>query len=171
MAKRTLSFDTKEIENIVEVLEAYYDEHDPRVHLDKLPWFKRLKNALRTIKVSSAKAKGRNLQQDVCRGISEAIGIPYEPGKDGQIMSRSMGASGTDVLLIGDALKKFPYSVECKAVENLNLLDAINQAKENTIDGTTWLVIHDRKKFSEPVAILDWSQFLKIVANSSKKVN
>ena len=79
---------------------------------------KRVKKKKR-IKISSAKAKGRNLQKWVCGKISKLLNIPW--GKDELIASREMGQSGTDVRLIGEALEKFPYSVECKWQETWSI--------------------------------------------------
>ena len=53
------------------------------------------------IKTSSAKAKGRSLQQWVCQKISDLLNIPW--GKDELIASREMGQSGVDIRLIGEA--------------------------------------------------------------------
>ena len=53
----------------------------------------------RRIKPSSAKAKGRSLQQWVCQKISDLLGIEW--GKDELIASREMGQSGTDIRLLG----------------------------------------------------------------------
>jgi hypothetical protein len=154
MAKRTITLDTKEIQEILGLLDWQVEGKESPA------WHKRLKAALKTIKVQSAKQKGRKLQQDVCRDIGKTIGIPFENGVDGPIMSRPMGSHGADVILTGEARQKFPYSVECKSSEQLNLMEAMEQAKENQTEGTDWLLVHDRKKFPEPVAILAWSAFL-----------
>ena len=42
-----------------------------------------------------------------------------------------MGAGGEDVVMARAAREKFPYSVECKNVEKLNVWDAYDQAKAN----------------------------------------
>ena len=43
------------------------------------------------------------------------------------IESRSMGAGGEDLIMARDARKKFPFSIECKNVEKLNVYDAYDQ--------------------------------------------
>lgn len=75
----------------------------------------------------SAKAKGRRLQQMV-RDILLKAAESLEPD---DIRSTSMGASGEDILLSPAARKLYPYSIECKNVERLNIWDAIKQALEN----------------------------------------
>ena len=67
------------------------------------------------MKSSSAKAKGRRLQQWVCQQIASVTGLPF--GKDMTIASREMGQSGTDVRLVGEARDAFPFSIECKNQE------------------------------------------------------
>jgi len=71
------------------------------------------------MKTSSCKAKGRRLQQLVAQKISEAIGLPC--GKDQPIESRPMSGGGVDIRLDREALKLFPYSVECFAEGTLVL--------------------------------------------------
>lgn len=119
------------------------------------------------IKISSAKAKGRNLQKKVCKSISETIGIEYNQKSDQSLIrSREMGQSGTDVILRGDALKKFPFSVECKSTEHFNINETIKQAKQNVIDGTDWLVVHKRKSIKNPIVIMDYEAFFGLVKNA-----
>lgn len=74
----------------------------------------------------SCKAKGRRLQQDVCKMIVESANGLLE--KD-DVRSTSMGAPGEDVLLSPAARKRFPFSIECKNVEKINIWDAIRQAE------------------------------------------
>ena len=114
----------------------------------------------RKIQISSAKAKGRKLQQWVCEKISQILGIPW--GKDEMIASREMGQSGTDVRLVGEAKKRFPFSIECKWQESWALPSWIKQAKENQEEGTDWLLICKKSRM-EPVVIMDAERFFEIV--------
>ncbi|RPI56384.1 MAG: hypothetical protein EHM49_00440 [Deltaproteobacteria bacterium] len=121
-----------------------------------------------TIKISSAKAKSRRLQQWVCSKVSDLTGISW--GKDEQIASREMGQSGVDVRLIGDALGAFPWSVECKYQETWCIPDWIQQAKDNRKPGTDWLLVV-RKNRHEEVVIIDADVFfdlLKLIPYSKK---
>lgn len=74
----------------------------------------------------SCKAKGRRLQQDVCEALVKAA-EPFLETDD--VRSTSMGAPGEDVLLSPLARKIYPFSIECKNVEKLNIWDAIKQAE------------------------------------------
>lgn len=111
-----------------------------------------------TIKVSSKKAKGRKGQQLVCKKISEMLNIPW--GKDELIRSREGGQSGTDVVLIGEALHLFPYSLEVKIQERWDVPGAIRQAKKNQKKGTDWMVIM-KKNNVDPIVIMDMEAFFK----------
>lgn len=149
MAKRTLNLDTKDIEYILQFISK-----------EDTPLAKKLKNALKTIKVSSRKGKGRGLQQWVCEQISEITGITYTQSDDQcEIHSRELGLNGIDVILRGSAFKKFPFSVECKNSESLNLVDTVTQARDNQVPGTSWLIVHRRKALPEDIVIMSWQNF------------
>lgn len=158
MAKRLLSLDTKEIAMAAEALKMNGFQGAVRQY-EAWKLGDKLEKSLKRITVASAKQKGRKLQQEACEMVSRITGIQYKSGEDGLIESRGMGQNGVDVALRGEAREKFPYSIECKATESLNLLEAIQQAKENMYEGTDWLLIHDRKKMSEPVVIMSMSAF------------
>jgi hypothetical protein len=114
----------------------------------------------RRIKPSSAKAKGRSLQQWVCQKISDLLGIKW--GKDELIASREMGQAGTDVRLLGEAQKRFPYSVECKYQETWSVLAWIEQAKQNQKKGTDWLLVMKKNRIS-PVVVMDAERFFDLL--------
>ena len=78
------------------------------------------------MKPQSAKAKGRNFQKWVRDMLIEHRDVHPE-----DIESRSMGAGGEDLIMARDARKKFPFSIECKNVEKLNVYDAYDQACAN----------------------------------------
>jgi len=111
------------------------------------------------ISVSSSKSKGRRLQQKVAKLISELLDIPW--GVDELISSRIMGGTGVDVALIGEAKRRMPYSIECKAQEKWSVFSWINQAKANQMPGTDWLLICSKNNF-KPVVIIDWEVYYYI---------
>lgn len=111
------------------------------------------------IKVSSAKAKGRKLQQFVAQKIADITGCAY--GKDEDIESRPMGQSGTDVILRGKAKDLFSFAVECKAQESWSVHSWIEQAQKNTGRFKTWLLFAKRKNH-KPVIIMDAEEFFKL---------
>ena len=155
MAKRTVNLDTKEIALILEWIpsDSVYE-----------PFRKKMQNQLKTIKVSSRKAKGRDLQKWMCSEISEIVGIPYKQDDDQCLIhSREMSQAGTDIVLRGEAFKLFPYSVECKNTESLDLVKTVVQAKSNTVDSTDYLIVHKRKALPEVVVVMAWDAFKKLV--------
>jgi len=117
------------------------------------------------ISVASRKAKGRLLQQWVAEKISNLLGIPW--GKDELISSRPMGQAGTDLCLLGEAKKKFPYSIEVKRQEAMAIPSWIKQAKNNQLKGTDWLLVCKRSR-EDTIVIMDADVFFKIQAELIK---
>ncbi len=122
---------------------------------------KRLNKKKKRITVASAKAKGRKLQKLVCEKISNILGIDWGYEDDKLIQPRIMGQKGVDVVLRGEALEQFPFSVECKAQESWSIHSDIEQAKKNVIKNTDWLLIMKRSH-KDPVVIIDIDVFMKI---------
>ncbi len=81
------------------------------------------------MKTQSAKAKGRRLQQWFRDLLIEKLEVHPE-----DIESRSMGAGGEDLIMARAARAKFPYSIECKNQESVNVWKSYEQAKENAGD-------------------------------------
>ena len=110
----------------------------------------------------SAKAKGRRLQQQFRDLLIEELGIHPE-----DIESRSMGAGGEDLIMARAAREKFPFSIECKNVEKLNVWEAYNQAKENStpsrLSGNAYepLVVM-KKNNHKALVVLDAEKFVEI---------
>jgi len=124
---------------------------------------RKLDDADKRITVQSAKGKGRELQKWVCIRIAKLIDIPFDNKDDNcKIHSREMGQSGVDVILRDEALKKFPFSIECKSTESINLRDFIQQAKSNQKEGTDWMVVIRTKSISDVIVVMSWDSFEKL---------
>lgn len=161
MSKKWVTIDGKDIDLLIAV-QNYAGKTAVGDALGSL--IARLSKSQKKITTASAKAKGRNLQQWVCERISAITGIPYVQSDDQcEIHSREMGQAGIDVVLRGEALKRFPFSVECKATESLNLKDTVDQAKSNTYKNTDWIIVHRKKAIPEPLVIMSWDTFEKLV--------
>lgn len=117
------------------------------------------------ISIAARKQKARELQQAVCRRISNLIGLPW--GKDKPIESRPMGQTGVDVRLDAEALKLFPFSIECKRQEAWDVQGWIRHAKENQIPGTDWLLVAKRSR-QDPVVIMDLDAFFRLAAGRGR---
>ena len=107
------------------------------------------------MKPQSAKAKGRNLQKWVVQQLIETFDIHPE-----DIKSCSMGAGGEDVQMARAAREKFPYSVECKNVEKLNVWDAYDQAKANCGDYEPLVIM--KKNGKKPLVVMDAKSFIEL---------
>ena len=106
------------------------------------------------MKTQSAKAKGRKLQQWVRDQIIEQLEVHPE-----DIESRSMGAGGEDLIMARDARKKFPFSIECKNVERLNVYEAYDQACANAGDHQPILFMKKNRK--KPLVVVDAEWFIQ----------
>ena len=107
------------------------------------------------MKTQSAKAKGRKLQQWVRDQIIEQLEVHPE-----DIESRSMGAGGEDLIMARAARQKFPFSVECKNVEKLNVWEAYEQAKSNSKDHEPIVVMKKNQK--KPLVVVDADFFISL---------
>lgn len=110
------------------------------------------------IKTSSAKQKGRKLQQDVRDKILDAF-PRLEPD---DVKSTSMGAGGEDIQLSPAARRWFPYSVECKSRASVSVYAWYQQAKANAPkDMEPLLVI--KQNHSKPLVLIDLDAFMELV--------
>ena len=117
------------------------------------------------MKAQSAKAKGRRLQQWMRSLLIEKLDIHPE-----DLESRSMGASGDDVVMARAAREKFPFSIECKNVEKLNVWAAYEQACANAGNYTPIVVM--KKNNHKPLVVIDAVEFVNIMENvNGKKSN
>lgn len=105
------------------------------------------------MKTSSCKNKGRLFQQWVRDRI---IGI-FNLEKD-DVRSTSSGASGEDILLSPEARKVFPYSIECKNQERINVWNSYRQAVSNTVESIEPLLFIKRNHH-KPLVVLDAEYF------------
>ena len=93
------------------------------------------------MKTQSAKAKGRKLQQWVRDKLIDLLSISAE-----DIESRSMGASGEDLIMAQAARQKFPFSIECKNQERLNI----------------WTSLFVKRNKHKPLVVIDAEKFISI---------
>ena len=109
------------------------------------------------MKTQSAKNKGRRLQQ----AIVKAILNKFPELTENDVQSISMGKSGMDVELSEAARKKFPFAVEAKNTERLNIWSAIEQAEGSNRDLTP-LVIFKRNR-SNTYVTLKLEDFMELI--------
>ena len=109
------------------------------------------------MKPRSAKNKGKRLQNK----IRDLILEKFDTLEPDDVRSITMGDSGEDILLSPAARRMFPFSVECKNQEKLNIWSALEQAEENSGDHTP-LVIFKRNR-SKTYAVLEFDKLLKLL--------
>ena len=114
------------------------------------------------MKTSSAKAKGRRLQQKVRDLLLETF-TELEPD---DIRSTSMGVSGEDLQLSPAARKLIPFAIECKNQEKLNVWDSLKQAEENSGDYSPVLIF--KRNRSKTYAVLNVEKFIELINENSK---
>lgn len=126
---------------------------------------KKFERAEKTIKVSSRKGKGRGLQYWVCEKIANIFGIEFNQSDDNCLIhSREMGQHGTDIIVRGEIYNKFPFDIECKAQENLNIPEWVRQAQDNKKENRDWLVIFKKQTIgTTPLVLMDWNTFEKLI--------
>ena len=109
------------------------------------------------IKTSSAKGKGRKLQQlvrDKLLSLSDTF-------REGDIESTGMGQSGEDIQLSPHARDLLPISVECKSHAKFAVYGVIDQCKSNCPDGCEPVVVL-KANYKKPVAVIDLDYYIKL---------
>ena len=108
------------------------------------------------MKTSVAKAKGRRLQQWMRTLLIERLDIHPE-----DIESRPMGSQGEDLIMARAAREKFPFSIEAKNQESLNVWRAWEQAEANCGKYQSLLVI--KKNNVKPLVVVDAETFVTLI--------
>lgn len=108
---------------------------------------------------ASAKAKGRALQDWIRKKLIEEFDIHED-----DIKTAVMGESGEDIKMARAARDKFPFSIEAKNVEKLNVWQAYEQACENSGQYEPLVVMKKNRK--KPLVVLDAEAFIKLLKNT-----
>jgi len=101
------------------------------------------------LRPSSAKAKGRRLQQQVRDLIQKTFNLPAE-----DVRSTGMGQSGSDIQLSARARKAFPFSVECKNTERLQVWESWDQAVAHSGEDNLEPLLVFKRNRSETLACI-----------------
>ena len=109
------------------------------------------------MKPRSAKNKGKRLQNKVRDLILEK----FNSLESDDVRSITMGESGEDILLSPAARKLFPFSVECKNQEKLNIWKSLEQSETNSGKHTP-IVIFKRNRTKTYVA-LEFDKLLELL--------
>ena len=107
------------------------------------------------MKTQSAKSKGRRLQKWFRELLIEKLSIHEE-----DIESRSMGAGGEDLIMARAARETFPYSIECKNQEKVNLWESYKQADDNS--GKYEPIVFIKRNNHKPLVVVDADYFISL---------
>ena len=109
------------------------------------------------MKTRSAKNKGKRLQNK----IRDLILEKFNKLEEDDVRSITMGDSGEDILLSPAARRLFPFSVECKNQEKLNIWDSLQQAEENSGDYSPVLIF--KRNRSKTYVALEFEKLLELL--------
>lgn len=118
---------------------------------------------------SSRKAKGRRLQQKIredLRSIGEAYGLEAD-----DIESRQMGGAGVDIVLSPAARRVFPFDVEAKNCESLNVVKVFRDHHTKYSKTKNLKMVIHAKNHCEPMITVRWKDFLKLYSAYLKVKN
>ena len=109
----------------------------------------------------SRKQKGRQHQQQIAEDIRTDI-------FDGEltihdVWSTSMGAGGVDIKLSEKARSVFPFAVECKRKEQINVHSDFIQTKNNARKEELFALLVTRRNRESALAVLEWSVFKSLL--------
>ena len=109
------------------------------------------------MKSRSAKNKGKRLQNNVRDLILEK----FNQLEEDDVRSITMGDSGEDILLSPAARKLFPFSVECKNQEKLNVWSSLEQTETNAGKHTPLLIF--KRNRSKTYAVLQLDDLMEML--------
>lgn len=109
------------------------------------------------MKPRSAKQKGRKFEQKIVLDIQEFVGL-----KDEDVRKSAASTGGEDIIFSKKARERFPYSIECKNKERLNIWNAITQSKKNA--GKYEPLVVFTKNREDIYVTLRWDKFLDLLS-------
>ena len=116
------------------------------------------------MKTSSAKGKGRKLQQHVALKIREKFDLPED-----DVVSRPMGSSGEDIMMSDRARKTLPLSIECKNTKSFPSLAALRQSDHNSGEHTPAACWKPHgKSYEDTIIYMTLNEFLELWNSRSK---
>lgn len=89
----------------------------------------------------TAKTNGYNLQKDVAKLIRDKFKL-----EERDVVSTPSSVQGEDILFTKKARKHFPFSVECKYREKMNIYTFWSQAEENAKNNSPILILKAKRK-------------------------
>jgi hypothetical protein len=90
----------------------------------------------------------------------------FQQLEEDDVRSITMGDSGEDILLSPAARKLFPFSVECKNQEKLNVWSSLEQTETNAGKHTPLLIF--KRNRSKTYAVLQLDDLMKMLDDKEK---
>ncbi len=106
----------------------------------------------------SRQKKAKLLQNTIAEDLRDCLGVCDE-----DIKPSLMSEQGMDIKLSSAARARFPYAVECKNVEKLDLWAAIEQAKTNAEKEKLKPLVLFKRSRSDIFAVIKWDDFLDLI--------
>jgi hypothetical protein len=116
----------------------------------------KVRNYGNILKPQSAKSKGRNFQKAIREII---LKMNPELGPD-DVISKSMGANGEDIVLSTAARKLVPFQIECKHKREIAVCGWFEQAQEH---GEYEPLLCIRENHGQPLVVVDAETFFEMV--------
>lgn len=113
--------------------------------------------------VRSRKSKGRTFQNDVLKKIKDNFNL-----SENDIRTVPSSVQGMDIWLSEYAQKVFPFSVECKRTEKLNLWSSIEQAEINAKKLNPLLIF--KRNRGKIYACLEFEVLLKFILHNNESI-
>lgn len=116
-----------------------------------------------SISIKSRKAKARGLQEETRSQIISSL--PTIGSED--VKCAIMGESGVDIHLSTRARELFPFGIECKAQETLNIWQALEQARINAEKEKLMPLLVFKRNRSDLYVCLRFADFLGMVTKGA----
>lgn len=116
------------------------------------------------MKPSSAKAKGQRFVKEIAKDLTEYLKI--DPA---DMRVTPSGVPGVDLWLSPKAQKAFPFAIECKNQEALNVWAAHAQAAANALGTSLIPLLLFRRNKSETYVSMHFDDFITIMQQLNMK--
>lgn len=111
------------------------------------------------MKIRSGKAKGRR----ACVETRDAI-LKHSPDLEGHVIIPTGSVIGRDLILSPTALLKYPFALECKNTERLDIWAALKQAQSHVKNSSEIPLLTFKRNHSDLYAALSLDAFLTLLA-------
>jgi len=109
------------------------------------------------ISIKARKQKARELQKTIRDDLKRIFHL-----SDDDVRSTSMGVTGSDVQLSSEAKRFYPFSIECKCQENINVHQCLGQAITNAEKENLVPQLIFKRNRSEIFIVMRWDDWIKI---------